>query len=116
MTSRADVTQVDNVTVAQLRGEIDIASGLPLVDEILRKMPDSSVGLVADLSKLNYLDSAGVRALFEVARTLTMRDQRFVISLPEDSVLRGLLKITNIEDVAAVFPNQDAAVRSIASA
>ena len=114
MTMRPEVTQHGIVTLVKLRGEIDMANGLNLTDEVLAKMPDSSRGLVADLSDLRYLDSAGIRMLFEIAKHLGLRDLPLAIALPESSVLRSVLKMTHVETVAGVFATADEAIASIA--
>ena len=113
MTHHPDVTQEGIVTVVKLRGEIDLANGINLTDEILAKMPDSSRGLVADLTDLQYLDSAGIRMIFEIAKHLDLRDIPLAIALPESSVLRSVLKMTHVETVAAMFATADEAIGSI---
>ena len=72
---------------------------------------DGGPGLVADLGQVSYLDSAGVRALFEVASTLRLRRQALAVSVPPGSFLRRLLKITRFHEAAYVADSPAAATR-----
>lgn len=106
---RLEVTQEDSIAIAHVAGELDMANRSHFADEVLGKMADESAALVVDLTELQYIDSAGVRSLFEIAKTLKMREQFFAIAVLEASPLRNVLKITQVEDVAAICPTrQDA--------
>lgn len=106
---RLEVTQEHSIAIAHVAGELDMANRSRFADEVLGKMADESSALVVDLTELQYIDSAGVRSLFEIAKTLKLREQLFAIAVPEGSPLRSVLKITQVEDVAAICPSrQDA--------
>lgn len=113
MNIRVDSTDDGRVAVAVIDGEIDLASGMQFADETLGKMPDDAVALVVDLSGLRYIDSAGVRSLFEIASALRMREQPFALTVPEGSLLRSVLKITNVEEVAPICSTLDEALVSV---
>lgn len=49
---------------------------------MLELATDEGPGLVAALEGVSYLDSAGVRALFEVAAALRLRRQALAVSVP----------------------------------
>jgi stage II sporulation protein AA (anti-sigma F factor antagonist) len=104
------VSQQGAVAIAEVRGEVDMANSIQFTDEILGKVSDDTTALVVDLTELEYIDSAGVRSLFEIASALRMRDQFLAIAVVEGSPLRSVLKVTQIEDVATVCPTRDAAV------
>lgn len=107
---RIDVTQEGTVTVAHVSGEVDMANGYRFADEILGKMADDATALVVDLCDLEYIDSAGVRSLFEIASALEMREQLLAVAVLEGSPLRGVLKVTQVEDVAVICPTRDGAL------
>lgn len=106
---RVEVMQEGAITIAQIAGEIDIANRAQFADEVLGRMADDSTALVVDLTELRYIDSAGMRTLFEIAAALNMREQFFAVAVLEGSPLRSVLKVTRFEDVAAICPTrQDA--------
>lgn len=101
------------VPVARVTGEIDLANAPRARDDLLAIAADAS-GLVVDLSEVPYLDSAGVRILFHLARDLRQRDQTLAVTLPVGSPLRRVLKITSFHEVAAICDGLDAAFKFIA--
>jgi len=66
-------------------------------------------GLIVDLTDVPYMDSAGVRVLFQLARELRQRDQTFLVTLPVGSPLRRVLKVTSFHEVAALCDDIEAA-------
>lgn len=105
-----DVRHEESVTIAALRGEVDIANGSRLMDEILAQMPDNARGLVIDLEELSYIDSAGIRSIFEIAAILDRHGQNLAVAVAEGSPLRSVLKVTRLEEVADISPSVAAAV------
>lgn len=99
---RTEIRQEGPVTIACVAGEIDMANALQFADEALGKMADDSTALVIDMTELQYIDSAGVRSIFEIAAALKMRDQFFGIALLGGSPLRSVLKVMQVEDVASI--------------
>src|ERR1051325_3026444 len=85
--------------VARVTGEIDLANAARARDDLLAIAADAQ-GLVVDLTEVPYLDSAGVRILFHLARDLRRRGQMLVVTVPVGSPLRRLLKITSFHEVA----------------
>lgn len=106
---RIHVTLEGSIAIAQVSGEVDMANGYRFADEILGRMADDATALVVDLSDLQYIDSAGIRSLFEIASALEMREQLLAVAVREGSPLRSVLKVTQVEDVASICPSrQDA--------
>ena len=107
---RIDVTQRGATAIARLIGEVDLANGYRFADEVLGKMEDEANSLVVDLTELRYIDSAGIRSIFEIASALGMREQFFAIAVAVDSPLRSVLDITQVQDVAVICPSLDEAI------
>lgn len=95
-------------TVATVSAEIDLANAPDLFDELRRGVRSEARGLIVDLSTVRYLDSAGVQSLFDVARELQISRQHLGLVLPETSPIRRLVKITRLDEVAALAPTVDA--------
>lgn len=107
---RIAVTHRGTVAVAEVSGEVDMANASTFADEVLGRMGDEARSLVVDLTQLRYLDSAGVRSLFDIASTLKMREQFFAVAVLEESPLRSVLKVTHVEDVAVICPSVEQAL------
>lgn len=101
---RIEVRAEPGVVVVRLvdDADIDIVTSVELGDVLLEAVPNSARGLVLDLRAVRYVDSAGVRMLFGLARQLSTSRQRLGLWLPESSPLRRLIKITSLDEVAVI--------------
>ena len=97
-----EVTVAGDVVVARVGGDIDLANTPTVSAKILEAIPNDAVGLVLDLSDVRYIDSVGIRMLFNFVRTLHASRQGMAVALPADAPVRKLLKITHLDE-AAVF-------------
>jgi anti-anti-sigma factor len=80
----AEVTvRVDrSVPICAVRGEIDASNVESVLEQLVASAPNDSPGLVLDLAETVYLDSAGVRILFELARRMRTRRQELRVAVP----------------------------------
>jgi anti-anti-sigma factor len=95
--------------VAVIQGEIDLSNADDLGQRLLPEVPAGGLGLVVDLSHATYLDSSGVRMLFELARRLEARGQRLRLAVPHGAVIRRLLDLVQIGQLAVVASDVAAA-------
>lgn len=99
-------------TVASVHGEIDMTNAEAFGQE-LGAAADAAAGrFVVDLGGVPYLDSAGVGHLFAVAARLVDRGVPLAVVVPEGSPLRKLLRIVQLDQVAAVVEDRAAALDS----
>ena len=54
----------DDVVVARLTGELDISVADQARRKIADAVPNSAVGVIVDMSELEFMDSSGVSMLF----------------------------------------------------
>ena len=108
--ARMSLVSVEGVTVARIDGDIDISNAQELGDALIASMSNDSLGLVLDLTPLDYLDSSGVHLVFDLAERLTARQQRLALALPADSRIRRVLDLVNVEAVIPVRTAVDDAV------
>jgi anti-anti-sigma factor len=99
----------DGFTVAALDGEIDISNSLELEAELSHAVPNDATGLVLDLSGVTFVDSSGIRTLFDLAARLAAHRQVLHLVLPDDSQLHRTLLLLQIPAVMPVFPDVDSA-------
>lgn len=101
---RVGVREHGRVVVATFEEstDLDLSHAAELGDSLLAAVPNHTAGLVVDLSKVHYMDSAGVRMLFALARRLAIRRQVLALSVPEQSRLTRLIEITRLGEVATL--------------
>ena len=95
---RLELTDDDGVVVAAVTGDIDFGTADDLGREVALALPDTAAGLVLDLTGVRYVDSSGVRVVFELAAQLGISGRRLALSIPETSPVRRLVKITRLEE------------------
>lgn len=91
-------------TEVALRGEIDLANVEAISMEVLDVMANDAMVLVLDVSEVTYLDSTGVRLLFRLARQLRERQQRLVLVVPEQALIRSVLTLSGVTHVMGMEP------------
>jgi anti-anti-sigma factor len=96
------MAESDGVPVASVTGEIDLTNVAELGERIARGVPNGALGLVVDLERTSFLDSAGLRLLFQLARRLERRGQQLRIAVPDNAVIRKALDVAEVPRVAVV--------------
>ena len=81
-----------------LEGEIDLAN-VAVVDEEIRTALDDESRIVIDMSNTDYIDSAGLRMLFTLAKSV---GDRLSIVLPEDSPLQRVVAMVGLPQVVTL--------------
>jgi anti-anti-sigma factor len=111
--SEVEVLVRDGVSVARVRGEIDLSNADSIFSTLARAGAPTSTGLVVDLSQVEYLDSAGVRLLFRLARALGEADRTLRTVVPGDATIRRVLELANVEERFGVDESEDAALANV---
>lgn len=88
--------------VARLSGDIDLSNVDELGRQVEQAVSNRARGLVLDLSGVTYLDSAGLRLVFGLARRLGDRQQRLRLVVPDNSRIRRVLTLAAVGTVAEV--------------
>lgn len=109
----ASTTVRDGITVAYVNVDIDLSNAAELHEELRRSVTNDSRGLLVDLSAVRYLDSAGVRTFFDIARELDVARQVLGIVLPVQSPISRLVKLTCLDEVAVVGPTVEECISSL---
>ena len=105
-----EIDQTGSAVVARLGGEVDLSNAGSVTDQLLDAMDNAAARLVLDLSGTDYLDSSGVRMIFELAHRLRMRRQDLRIVVPEDSSVKRVLVLTEVERMVPLASSVEAAV------
>jgi len=96
---RVDIRHDGSVPVCELRGELDASNVDCVFSSIVEVSRAEAPGLVLDLTFTSYIDSAGVRILFELARRLRSDGRELRIAVPDDGIVRRVLVLTALSDV-----------------
>jgi stage II sporulation protein AA (anti-sigma F factor antagonist) len=86
----------DGVVCARIAGEIDMSNADELRAAVTESTPNEAIGVVLDLSEIEYLDSAGIHLIFRLRESLRMRSQRLAIVIPEDSPVNDALRLAGL--------------------
>jgi anti-anti-sigma factor len=109
------VERQGEVQVVRLAGEVDISNADGLEDHISAAVPNDAAGLVLDLTDTDYLDSAGIRMLFELGARLDGRRQLLGLVVPESSLIRHSLTVVEVEQAMGVHDSLDEALAALGS-
>jgi anti-anti-sigma factor len=97
--ARVSLEREAPVAVAELEGEVDASNAEQVGGEIAGLVSNAPTGLLLDLSRIRYLDSAGVRMLLDLAQKLKERRQDLFLVVPELTPVRRLLTVAGIHQL-----------------
>ena len=99
--------------VAHLLGEVDLSN----VEEIRTLLVDAvshdTEHLILDLTKTEYLDSTGVRLLFELAERLQGRRQQLRLVVNDDALVRRVVVLTQLDQRVPLDRTVDQAMAAL---
>lgn len=98
------------VAIAGIIGEADVST-VDVLTEGLRALADAD-RVVVDLAQLRFIDSVGLRTLFDLVREARHRKTTIAVSSPRTSVLR-VLSITGMNHVVAIYEDLDTACAAL---
>jgi len=98
------VLWIGQAAVVTLPAEIDVTNAGTVQEELLSVMNQGATLLIADMSKTNFCDSAGVSALVRTFRRASggAETMRLVVSTP---AVQRVLSITGVDRLVDTFPS-----------
>ena len=111
-----DTKLVDGVLVARLRGEIDMSNAAEIGSAVTGRISNEALGLVLDLTDVEYLDSAGLHTIFELRANLRNRGQQLQLVVPAGATIAQAVEIMDIPRTIGVSESTDSALESIVAA
>ncbi|GAA4693061.1 hypothetical protein GCM10023215_32810 [Pseudonocardia yuanmonensis] len=87
------------ITVA---GEVDLENATSFEQRVQELITNRARSVVLDLGGLDYLDSAGLRALFTLANRLQLLQVELEIVLPGDSPVRKAVELVGLGEVVTL--------------
>jgi anti-anti-sigma factor len=101
------------VLVARIRGEIDMSNSAEIGSAIAGRISNEALGLVLDLSDVEYLDSAALHMIFDLRARLRDRGQRVRLVVPPGATIEQAIEIMNVPGTIGVSESMDAALQAI---
>jgi anti-sigma B factor antagonist len=101
---RYPVLWIGQVAVVTLPAEIDVTIAEAVKDELLAILDQGATLLIADLSKTEFCDSAGVSALVRTYRQASTSGSAMRLVIGTPSVQR-VLAITGVDRLVDTFPS-----------
>jgi stage II sporulation protein AA (anti-sigma F factor antagonist) len=98
----------DGVVVVALAGELDLVSSGELTDAVARIRSASPARVLVDLSALSFVDSSGINALLQAARTIAENGGQLVLAAPGPAT-RRIFQIARVPDLVDVVDDLDEA-------
>ena len=100
-----------DVVVAKLAGRLDSSSAATAEEQLTRLIPNSTPRLVIDLSKLEYISSAGLRVLLLVARKVQQAQGKLALF----GLAPGVRDVFSISGFDTIFTVRDDSAAAIAA-
>jgi anti-anti-sigma factor len=85
------------ILVASVRGEVDLSNVDDIRTVVVDAVSHETEHLILDLSKTDYLDSTGVRLLFELAERLQGRRQQLRLVASDATLVRRVIVLTQLD-------------------
>jgi len=105
--------QRDRVTVVAIDGSVDGLTAPSLAQSFRQQIGEGRVHIVADLGRVSYTSSAGLRALLEAVKESRQRGGDLRLASVQPDVYR-VLDLSGFTGILKLFPDVDAAVASFA--
>jgi anti-anti-sigma factor len=103
----------DGQPVAWITGEVDASNAERLGDRVYDSVSNQALGLVIELSDVTYIDSAGVRLLFDLAGRLERRQLALHFITADGSHVAEVLAIVALDQAATKHASVDDAVAAL---
>ena len=116
--SLADVqiTHAPGAIVAHLVGEVDMSNAEDLGAAVIGATPNDAQGVVLDLTRVDYLDSAGIYVIHGMRASLQARGQALVLVIPASSPVHDSLRLSGAERPGEVVEDVAEALRLVVEA
>jgi anti-sigma B factor antagonist len=97
-----DVDCRGGMLVASIGGEIDLSNAGAIRSALLREMHNELLGLVLDLTDVDYLDSTGIHIIYDLRDQLETRGQGMRLVVPEVSFIGRTLDLVDASSVVGI--------------
>jgi anti-anti-sigma factor len=107
-------TDLGELVLVELAGELDLTNAEEL-ERRLDELAADVTGLVIDLNRIRFIDSAALHVLFRLARRLGQESKHFSIVLAPSADVTRTVSIVGLDQAAEIAPSVDAALAQLGS-
>ena len=106
-------TETSNgVLIAAPEGRIDGINALQFQEALNSKIDDSVSGVVIDMGELNYISSAGLRAVLLISKALQQREAKLVLCALQ-APIREVFQISGFDQIIAIRDDRGGALAAV---
>ncbi len=98
--------------VAAVAGEVDLSNAAEFQALVEAGVANAHLGLVIDLRRTDYLDSAALTVLFRLLRATRARNQVLRLVLPRDSRIRRVIDLTELPGLVEIYEESEPALKA----
>jgi anti-anti-sigma factor len=104
--------QAGEVAIVKLAGRLDSSAAQPAEESFAKMLGSGTPHLAVDLSRLDYISSAGLRVLLVVAKKVQLADGKMVLFglLPN---VREVFAVSGFDKIFAIQSDTAAAVAAV---
>lgn len=99
------------IVYVALRGDVDLSNVPEVRRRIGAAVSNQALGLVLDLSEVDYLDSAGMHLVHSLRADLRRHGQQLALIIPNGSVINDALRLAGIDWEEQLIERRDEAER-----
>jgi stage II sporulation protein AA (anti-sigma F factor antagonist) len=105
-----ELSRQGSVVIGRLVGEVDMSNADELRLALGAAIPTDAVALVLDLTGVDYLDSAGVRMMYQLSEDVQARRQRLQPVIPSQSMVADVLRLSGVAEYIGAVETVDEAL------
>src|SRR5579875_114766 len=87
----------EGIVYARIAGDVDMSNVQQIRDALGRATPNQALGMVLDLTEVDYLDSTGIHLIHTLQAGLRSHGQKLALIIPEDSVINDALRLAGLD-------------------
>ena len=107
------VVKNNNAAVVSVTDRLDGTSAPIYEEKAAQEIPEDVEFIVVDLAKLEYISSAGLRAILRVAKKNKSENKETILCGAHDMV-ENLLKMTGFNSMFKIYKTQNEALQAVA--
>ncbi|MCU1430401.1 MAG: anti-anti-sigma factor [Actinomycetia bacterium] len=109
-----DFEELPRALIVRVKGEIDLSNVDDIRNEVTARVASNIARVVLDLSATTYLDSSGIRLLFDLAERLQARRQQLALVVTDQALVRRVILLTKLDDEVPLHTTVESALGDLA--
>jgi anti-sigma B factor antagonist len=106
------IEREDQTVIAVVTGEVDMSNAASVRQQIAEAVTPNDDAVLVDLSDLEFIDSAGLHSLIELATVLDERRQQFLLCVPKESQIGRAIEIIGLPRAVRVHADRAEALEA----